>query len=148
MLGITRCRSAMADNPTVGAMHSAEDDDFFVVVDFAPRVAAIYRAIRRLDKPTEGTTTTAGELVAIDLKHGAAEPMAAMLRAHFGSTPPRTTDEHGPLPMPLRRAGDGWPRITGDPRTNRLLISGQAAEVVRIREAVALLDRPAGAAKR
>lgn len=134
----------------IGRVTEVEEARALVVVDFAPRVAAIYRAIRRLDKPTEGSTTTAGALVAIDLKHGAAEPMAALLRAHFGSTPPRTKDKHGPLPIPLRRAADGWPRISGDARTNRLLISGTAAEVARVREAVALLDRPSGgdAAKR
>ena len=132
----------------VGHVYEIPEARAFLVVDFAPRVAGVYRAIRRLDKPTEGTTTTAGELVAIDLKHSAAEPMAAMLRAHFSSTPPHTKDEHGRLPVPVRSARDGWPRITGDPRTNRLLVSGQPAEVARVREAVALLDQPADASKR
>lgn len=113
-----------------------------VVTDFAPNVVAVYRTIKRMDRPEAAAPVSSLKTVAIALEHADAHEAASTLAQLFAGQ--HTAPQAGrvtrtpPPTMPTPPA----PRIVADGRTNRLLVSGTADAITRVREAVALVDIP------
>ncbi len=111
----------------------------FVVSDFAPNVVAIYRLLKRMDRPNETSSTTAGKTIAIELAHAVALEAASTLTQLFEA---RTGGPQGRRPAPAVTTPPTAPRIVADVRTNQLLVTGAPAALEKVREAVTLIDVP------
>ena len=121
----------------IGNVTEVPDAKAFVVTDFAPNVVAIFRLLKRMDRPSASSSTTAGTTVAIELKHAAAMEAASTLTGLFAAA--------SPMPQQRGRSTTSFgapraPRIVADKRTNRLLVTGTEDAIAKVREAVTLLD--------
>lgn len=123
----------------IGNVTEVPDAKAFVITDFAPNVVAIYRLLKRMDRPSRSSSTTAGTTVAIDLEHAQAREAATTLTGLFAAS--------ATLPQQRGRQPSTYgaptaPRIVADGRTNRLLVTGSKEAIAKVREAVALVDVP------
>lgn len=109
--------------PQHGHLAAASDSNVLIVSDRAENVARLVRLIRRIDVPGEA------EIEVLSLTHASAEEVARVLNALQPETP------QGMLPG--ARA-----RLIADPRTNSLLMSGDAASRLRLRAVASHLDTP------
>lgn len=124
----------------IGNVTEVPDARSFVVTDFAPNVVAIYRLLKRMDRPSASSSTTAGTTVAIELEHARAADAASTLAHLFAAdttTPPQQRVRATGSPGQPRA-----PRIVAEDRTNQLLVTGTEAAIAKVRAAVALVDVP------
>ena len=121
----------------IGNVTEVPDAKSFVVTDFAPNVVAIYRLLKRMDRPNVTSSTTAGKTIAIELEHATAMEAAGTLTQLFASPPP-SPQARGRSPS--WSAAPTAPRIVADARTNRLLVTGTAEAIAKVQEAVTLID--------
>jgi type II secretory pathway component GspD/PulD (secretin) len=123
----------------IGNVTEVPGTSTFVVTDFAPNVVSIYRLLKQMDRPNAGSSTTGGRLEAVTLRHATAADAASVLTRHFAAAAaPAVQGRTNAAAMPHPTA----PRITADPRTNQVLVSGTDSQIARVREAIALLDVP------
>lgn len=111
----------------------------FVVTDFAPNVAAIFRLLQGMEDQALTGRVQAGTTIMIELKHARADLLAAQLTQHFATDAPATEEARARAPAPDVVTPRPL-RITGDPRTNRLLVSGSKEDIEAVAAAVKLLD--------
>jgi len=126
----------------VGTVTEVPTARAFIITDFAPNVAACYRLIREMDVPQAKPSTASGRTVAITLQHATAAELAETLVRHYAAPPqaPRAPQVPGTEPPTA-------PRITPDARTNKILVTGDDAEIEAVKAAIALLDTPLPAPK-
>lgn len=126
----------------LGSITEIPDANRFVVLDFAPVVAEIWRLVRMFNVATERATAARGETRAVRLEHAPASEAAAVLNSHFAQRPP-LPGQPGRQPDPgLGSSSNEMPRITADPRTNQLLVTGTAGAIDEVLRIVRLLDIP------
>ncbi|MDF1701626.1 MAG: secretin N-terminal domain-containing protein [Planctomycetota bacterium] len=123
----------------IGNVTEVPDARSFVVTDFAPNVVAIYRLLKRMDRPSSSSSTTAGTTVAIDLEHAVAADSAQTLSALFAAAPAAGAPR-GRQSVTL--GSPTAPRIVADERTNRLLVTGSSEAIAKVRAAIELVDVP------
>ncbi|MDJ0521628.1 MAG: secretin N-terminal domain-containing protein [Planctomycetota bacterium] len=142
MDNLQHARNALARIVTgmnIGSVTEVPDAKAFVVTDFAPNVVAIYRLLRKMDVPKAKVSTATGKTVAVSLEHASALELAEVLNQHYRSGPRMAQPtRRGAVTIPQASA----PRITADKRTNRILVTGDDAEIKQVQEAIALLDTP------
>lgn len=109
--------------PQHGHLAANADSNVLIVSDRADNVARLLRLIKRIDVPGEA------EIEVLTLSHASAEEVARVLNA----LQPATAQG----PVPAARA-----RLIADPRTNSLLMSGDAASRLRLRAVASHLDTP------
>ena len=131
--------SRIVTGQNIGNVTEVQDARAFVVTDFAPNVVAIYRLLKKMDVPKPKDSTTAGRTVAITLEHADAQELAETLTRHYADQP-AAPSQRTPQAAPGR--SDSAPRITADERTNRILVTGDDAEIKAVQAAIALLDVP------
>jgi type II secretory pathway component GspD/PulD (secretin) len=131
----------------IGSVTEVPDAQAFVVTDFAPSVASIYRLLKQMDVPVaaRGPDTTNREVVfeAVAIKHAEAEEVARLLRKHFDLDAPRKArppmaPNQGPQTVPPEPPL----RIDADMRLNQVLVTGMRKDVARVGAVVAALDKP------
>ena len=111
----------------------------FVVTDFAPNVAAIFRLLQGMEDQALAGRVQAGTTIMIEVKHARADLLAAQLTQHFAKDTPAAEEARARAPAPDVVTPRPL-RITGDPRTNRLLVSGSKEDIEAVAAAVNLLD--------
>jgi type II secretory pathway component GspD/PulD (secretin) len=121
----------------IGSVTEIPANRCFVVTDFAPVAVAIYRLLTEMDR--QDALGPAGQRTeALDVRHGRADDVAAVLRQHFAESADASKPNR---PAPDQPAAPEV-RISADVRTNRILVSASEGEIRRVREALALLDTP------
>ena len=121
----------------VGNVQEVPDARAFVVTDFAPQVAAVYRQVRAMDA-ARARVRPRVEFVA--LKSALAERLVPVLQEMSGlsaKTPAAGRPPEGAAPSapPLR--------IVADPWTNQVIVSGPSEQVEKVLLVIPRLDRPA-----
>lgn len=130
----------------IGNVTEVPEANAFVVTDFAPNVAAIWRMVRALDAGPSADGTDGREVVfrALPLTHASAAEVAAGLSTllQTGRPGPATrsgqTDDESPGWLPADPALRLWP----DARLNQILLLGTAHDVEVAATAAAALDQP------
>ena len=124
----------------IGNVTEVPSANAFVVTDFAPNVCAIYRLLREMDVPSASSSTTSGEMGTVTLEHASAVELAHILMRHYGvQAAPAQARARGAAQVVQ---GPNSPRITADPRTNMLLLTGTADQLEAVKKAISLLDVP------
>ncbi len=131
----------------LGSVTEVPDAQAFVVTDFAPSVASIYRLLKQMDVPVaaRGPDTTNREVVfeAVAIKHAEAAEVARLLRKHFDLDAPRMTRPQMPPNQGPQTVPPEPPlRIDADMRMNQVLVTGMMKDVARVAAVVAALDKP------
>ena len=121
----------------IGNVTEVPSANAFVVTDFAPNVCAIYRLLREMDVPSATTSTTSGRTVALSLEHAEADSLARTLTQHFATIRVPQQNPRAPQ-IPAPRA----PRITPEPRTNKILVTGNDEQIAKVKEVLTMLDVP------
>lgn len=130
----------------IGSVTEIPDARSFVVTDFAPNVAAIYRLLRRMDAPASRESGREITFRAIKLKHAPAVQTTATLVQHFGTADPvigRQRAQRGPT----QQGSSTVPaapqlRIHADARLNQVLVTGTSKDVDAVAAVIATLDLP------
>jgi type II secretory pathway component GspD/PulD (secretin) len=106
----------------------------FVVADFAPNVAAVWRLVKQMDVPTR---TPGLRIESFRLAHARAGAVKALLD---GLYPPRVQ-----VPMPQQagvEASLGGPYVMADEPTNQVFARASAPDLTAIRAVIEALDVP------
>ncbi len=117
----------------------------FVVTDFAPNVAVIYRTIQAMDVPPAPLPTAEAAKVSpayFVLKHAPAHAVAGMLNDLFrekSAPPPAPAPAPGVAAAPAAPQAPS-PRITFDDETHQVIVIASAADVATMKEIVLHLD--------
>ena len=109
----------------------------FVITDFAPNVCAIYRLLREMDVPSSNSSTTSGRTVSLSLEHAQAHELATVLANHFRSMPTGPQNPRAP-----QMASPRAPRITAEPRTNKILVTGNEEQISKVKDVITMMDVP------
>ena len=117
----------------VGSVQEMPAAKAFLVTDFAPNVAAVYRAIRLLDVPRPPAPGMVREFFV--LQHASAVKVRNVLDEQFG--PPRRVAPNEP-PPPVSETD---PRISYDEDTKQVIVSCRADLMDAVRRVVAALDK-------
>ncbi len=130
----------------VGSLTEVPAARAFLVTDFAPNVAAVYRVLRQMDVPVAPPPSSDASRVApayFVLKHARAQATAILLDRLF---PARAAAPTGGVP---RQAQDGTapaapgappPRISYDDATNQIVVIATAEDTATIRDIVRNVD--------
>ncbi len=118
----------------------------FVVTDFAPNVAAIYRLIKAMDVKPQSSTLTSKYF---QLAHATAQELEPILVDLF--TGRDRLSAGAPAQPVMRQPGaqtsgdieqDPEPRIISDPRTNQVIVWATLADIEEIEKVIRNLDVP------
>lgn len=116
----------------------------FVVTDFAPNVAQIYRLLREMDVPGATAPAPATDdgtgIYVIALRHATAETVANVLVPLFGANRPWPWERQPQMGPATSDDGSG-PRILADARLNQLVVRATPEVLERIEALVKTLDR-------
>ncbi len=129
----------------VGSIQEVPATRAFIVTDFAPNVAAIYRMVRQMDvPPAPAPTTDAGRtaLSSFSLAHARAQNVAVVLQQLFPAKPagpsaPARSAAEAPSPSAPSTPA---PRIAYDEDTHQILVIATAEDTAAIREVIARMD--------
>ena len=117
----------------IGSVQEIPAARAFLVTDFAPNVALIYRAIRRMDVVPAGR---AEQTEFFDLKHARAQNVGRVLEELFGNgrkpAQPQSPAELSPSDV----------RISADGESNQVVVIASEEKIRAMRPIVAQLDRP------
>ena len=116
----------------------------FVVTDFAPNVAVLYRAIQAMDVPPAPLPAAKATKVApayFVLKHARASKVAYALHQLFDELAPAPRPAQGAVPgaAPAAREGPA-PRITADEDANQVIAIATAEDRATIADIVLHMD--------
>lgn len=130
----------------IGSVQEVPAARAFVVTDFAPNVAVIYRAIQAMDVPpppppvVEATRVGPAYFV---LKHARARTVAAVLRQLFPEDPapsrPVAPGAAAAAAVPAAPARP-TPRISDDEDSNQVVVIAHAEDLATIKDVVLHLD--------
>ena len=123
----------------IGSIYEVPEHGTFVISDFAPNVASIYRLIRAADVPSANPEVVSKT---IKLRFASAHEAAAVLSSHF-SDARASSDASKPAPkarVSYSRRSTAPLRITADRRTNQLLISGAPDDVATVESFIDTID--------
>jgi general secretion pathway protein D len=121
----------------IGSVQEVPAARAFVVADFAPNVAAIYRLIREMDVQPTGKKL---KQVFVPLKHALAEDIEPILVDLFtGNT---RLSQVQPGGQPGGDIVDPEPRMRSDPRSNQLIVYATEDDVREILLLIEHLDTP------
>lgn len=132
----------------VGSIQEVTAARAFIVTDYAPNVAAIYRLVRQMDVFPLATPEPSGAGPALScfvLKHGRAQSAAILLERLF---PAKSS---APVPVVPRQAPDVSapaapshppPRISYDESTNQVIVIATAEDTAMIRNVIQNVDVP------
>ncbi len=129
----------------VGSVTEVPAARSFVVTDFAPNVAAIYRLLKRMDVPSDPDTGREVVFRAFRLKHAPALQTTSTLVQHFATAgPPPAASARRTSPQPAPSEVPPLPplRIHADARLNQVLVSGTRKDVDDVAAVIATLDLP------
>lgn len=117
----------------------------FVVTDFAPNVAAVYRLLKEMDVRPPSSTLGSRYFL---LQHATADEIEPILTDLFtGRDRLSATQQQQGRPTPTGDDGvqaDPEPRIISDPRTNQVIVYGTVADIAEIEKVIQNLDVPVG----
>jgi type II secretory pathway component GspD/PulD (secretin) len=119
----------------VGSVQEIPVAKAFLVTDFAPNVAAVYRAVRLLDVPRPADPAVVREFFV--LKRANASKVRAILEEQFSTRVARPTNPNEPPPTP----SDSEPRISADDETHQVIVTCRDKVMASVREVVTALDR-------
>jgi type II secretory pathway component GspD/PulD (secretin) len=128
--------SRIVTGQNIGSVTEVPDAKAFVVTDFAPNVAAIWRVLQAMDVPSARTERV---IEAFTLEHAPANNAADQLRALFPPTAsPRVNTGRG---TPVVLPEDDRAHFAADERAKQVIASATPAQIVQIRAALKLIDR-------
>jgi len=113
----------------------------FIVTDFAPNVATIYKTVRRMD------VVPAGRFVAtefFELRHANAKNVARVLEELFGERRP-AAPAPAPQQQPPQDGAPPEPRFSADPDSNQVVVIASEERIAAMRRVVEKIDREAAA---
>jgi len=131
----------------VGSIQEVPATRAFIVTDFAPNVASIYRMVRQMDvPPVPAPTADAGRTAPsyFVLKHSVAKDVSHLLERLF---PPKAASPTAPAPRPTPEAAVAVasgpaPRIWYDEATNQVIVIANADDAAAIGDIVRHVDVP------
>ena len=130
--------SKIVTGSSIGQITEVPQSRSFMVTDFAPKVVAMYRMIRRMD--VEPLPTLDGKRVAvIKMEFARAKDISNLIDVLLR---PRAPAVKGRQIVP-----PDVPRVVADDRTNQIVLSGEARSVALIEEMIKKLDVPSHAGK-
>ena len=131
----------------IGSVQEVPAARAFVVADFAPNVAVIYRMIRQMDVPPAPTLTPEAKRTSpayFALKHANAGRVEVLLQRLF---PPKTATASAPTQVPGAPAGtaaglapDSPPRISSDEASNQVIVIANADDTAAIADIIRRVD--------
>jgi type II secretory pathway component GspD/PulD (secretin) len=130
--------SRMVTQQNIGSVTEVPDARAFLVTDFAPNVAAIYRAVRAMDVVPTGAKTETGFF---ELRHAHAVNVARILQELFGEKKAATPVPPNPQ-MQFGEARTPEMRFAADPESNQVVVIAPAIRIAEMRVVVEKLDRP------
>ena len=129
--------SRIVTGQNIGNVTEVPDAKAFVITDFAPNVASIWRILQAMDVPA---TDPGRVLEAFTLSHAPANNAAEQLRALFpGTSSKRVNAPRGSAV--IVRPGDNA-NFAADERAKQVVVSAMPAQMAQIRAAIKLIDRP------
>ncbi len=130
--------SRIVTGQNIGSVTEVADAKAFVVTDFAPNVASIWRLLKAMDIPAVDAGRT---LAAITLSHAKAEDAAVQLRALFPPTVTSRAPTSRGAPAKIRPTNQA--HFAADERTKQIVVNATPAQMEHIRSALKLIDKPA-----
>ncbi len=127
----------------IGSVQEVPSARAFLVTDFAPNVAVIYRMIRQLDvAPTPVPTTEATKMspAYFVLKHASARRVAVVLGELFPPKPVRPAVPAAAAGTAAAPPTDSSPRISAEEETNQVIVIANAEDIATMREIVQHVD--------
>ena len=124
--------SRIVTQNNIGFVQEIPDAKAIYVADFAPNVAQVWRAVRRMDAAAEKRRPRA---LTLPLAHARAEKLASVLLDLW--TPVASGKPPVPGEPPASR-----PRVTADPATNSLVLVASPEDLETLRSVVEKLDQP------
>lgn len=119
--------SRIVSGNAIGQITEVPDSGALMMTDFAPKVVAAYRMIKRMDvappEPTSGPRMTV-----IKIEHARAQELARLIETLLLRRPAKG------------QAASSAPRVVADNRTNQIVLSGEAGMVSQIESMIKQLD--------
>jgi type II secretory pathway component GspD/PulD (secretin) len=130
----------------IGSVQEVPAARAFVVTDFAPNVAVIYRTIRQMDVPPAAVPTAESKRVSpvyMVLKHAKASKVAFALHELFDEPAPAPGPRATPTPTPGAAPAappSPAPRISSDDDGNQVIVIATAEDAATIADVVRHMD--------
>jgi type II secretory pathway component GspD/PulD (secretin) len=116
----------------IGSIQEVPSARAFLVTDFAPNVAAMWRALKQMDVATRAPGL---RIESFRLEHAEAETVKALL---LGLYPPRAM-----VPVPVQQAADmplGGPYVVADGATNQVFVRASVPDLTAIAAVIKSVD--------
>lgn len=132
--------SRIVTGQNIGSVTEVPDAKTFVVTDFAPNVASIWRLLKAMDIPA----VNAGRaLEAFTLQHANANEAVGQLRSLFPPTgATRQAPSRGSRGAPAVTMGVSNAHFAADERTKQIVVNAAPEQMEHIRSALKLIDKP------